>query len=109
MKLFVNWDEIDTIHLETMDRKIYTGENIMLVRNEIFPKAVVPEHNHYHEQMLYILSGECDVTTDGETKHLKAGEMALFPSDAKHSVVNTLDEVLVAIDIFSPIREDFLK
>ena len=109
MKLFANWDEIETIHLETMDRKIFTGENVMIVRNEIFPKVVVPMHNHYHEQMLYILSGECDVITDGETKHLKAGEMALFPSDAEHSVVNTLDEMLVAIDIFSPIREDFLK
>ena len=33
----------------------------------------------------------------------------MFPSDAEHAVTNTLDEDLVCIDIFAPIREDFLK
>lgn len=106
--LFTNWDDLKTIHLELMDRKIYTGKNVMLVRNEIKPKAVVPAHKHPHEQMLYIISGECDVTTNGTTSHLTAGGLALFPSNVEHAVVNTLDKELVAIDIFSPIREDFL-
>ncbi len=107
--MFTNWDDIETIHLELMDRKIFTGENVMLVRNEIKPKAVVAAHKHVHEQLLYVVSGECDVVTEGEKKHLTAGGLALFPSNTEHSVINTLDEVLVAIDVFSPIREDFLK
>jgi len=108
MELFTNWEALPTIKLETMDRKIYTGERVMLVRNEIHPRAVVPSHRHPHEQLLYVLSGECDVITAGEKRHLKAGGLARFPSDAEHGVVNTQDEPLVALDIFSPIREDFL-
>ncbi|GFI62242.1 hypothetical protein IMSAG049_01418 [Clostridiales bacterium] len=107
--LFTDWDSLETIHLDAMDRKIYTGKNVMLVRNSVKPKAVVPAHKHPHEQMLYVVSGECDVTSNGVTKHLSAGGLALFPSNMEHAVVNTLDEELVAIDIFSPIREDFLK
>lgn len=108
MDLFTDWDSIETIHLDLMDRKIFTGENVMLVRNAVKPKAVVPAHKHVHEQMLYVVSGECDVITEGAKQHLRAGGLALFPSNAEHSVINTLDDELVAIDIFSPIREDFL-
>lgn len=109
MNLFTNWDDIPTIHLELMERKIFTGENVMLVKNYVHPHAEVPAHKHPHEQMLYVVSGECDVITGTEKSHLKAGGLALFPSNVEHSVLNTLDEELIAIDIFSPIREDFLK
>ena len=108
MELFCNWDDIPVITLETMDRQIYTGEKVMLVRNNIHANVVIAAHSHPHEQIFYVVSGECDVTTEGQTKHLTAGGLALFPSNAVHEVVNTLDEPLVAIDIFSPIREDFL-
>lgn len=108
MNIFGNWDALPVIKLETMDRQIYTGEKVMLVRNSIHPHAVVPAHSHPHEQILYVVSGECDVTTAGDTRHLQAGGLALFPSDAEHAVTNTMDEPLIAIDIFSPIRLDFL-
>ena len=46
LKLFDNWKDIPTIHLEAMDRKIFTGKNVMIVRNEIHPKAAMPMHSH---------------------------------------------------------------
>ena len=95
MKLFDNWKDIPTIHLDLMDRKIFTGKNVMLVRNEVHPKTTMPAHSHRHEQLLYVESG--------------AGGVAWFPSNAEHSVVNTEDVPLVVFDIFTPIREDFLK
>lgn len=109
MTLFTNWEEIPVIHLETMDRKIFTGENVMLVRNEIHPNAVVPMHNHPHEQMLIVESGECEVYTEGTTQKVSAGGLVWFRADQPHRVTNLLDEPLIAIDVFSPIREDFLK
>lgn len=109
MHLFQNWDDIPVIHLETMDRKIFTGQNIMMVQNSIFPYMVLPMHKHPHEQMLYVVSGECDVTTDGITKHLTEGGLAFFASNTEHAVTNTEDVPLVAVDIFYPIREDFLS
>lgn len=108
MNIFAEWDKLPVIHLETMDRKIFHGDNVMLVRNEIHPKAVVPMHNHVHEQLLYVESGECDVTAGDEVRHVKAGGLVWFKSNEPHAVTNTLDETLVAIDIFSPIREDFM-
>ena len=109
MDLFQHWDNLPVIHLETMDRKIFTGKNIMLVQNSVHPHAVVPAHKHPHEQLLYVLSGECDVTTEGTTKHLTAGGLAFFASNAEHAVTNTEDVPLLALDIFHPIREDFLS
>lgn len=109
MKLFDNWDNIPTIPLETMDRKIFTGKQVMMVRNEVRPHTTMALHHHPHEQLLYVEAGECDVITDGQKCHLTAGGVAWFPSNAEHSVVNTGDEVLVVFDIFTPIREDFLK
>ena len=31
MKLFDNWKDIPTIHLDLMDLKIFTGKNVMIV------------------------------------------------------------------------------
>ena len=107
--IFDNWDNIPVIALENMDRQIYTGEKVMLVRNSIHPHAVLPAHSHPHEQIFYVLSGACDVTTNSGTQHLTANGLAWFASNEEHTVVNTEDVPLVAIDIFAPIREDFLK
>ena len=68
MKLFDNWKDIPTIHLDLMDRKIFTGKNVMLVRNEVHPKTTMPAHSHRHEQLLYVESGACDVITDGQVR-----------------------------------------
>ena len=109
MSLVQSWNQIETLDLETMKRKIFTGENVMLVRNVIEPHATVPAHQHPHEQILYVVSGECDAVIGGETHRMAAESMALIPSNVEHSVLVTSEEPLVAIDIFSPIRTDFLK
>ncbi len=109
MEFFESWADVPETHVGNMDRKIFTGKNVMLVRNSIEPRAVVQNHSHPHEQMIIVVSGECDVTSGGETKHFCSGAIISIPSNEEHSVVNTKDERLVAIDIFSPIREDFLE
>jgi len=109
MQIFQNWDDIPVIRLETMDRKIFTGKNIMLVQNSIHPHAVLPMHKHPHEQMIYVVSGECDVTVGGAARHLTEGGLVFIASNTEHAVTNTQDVPLVAVDVFSPIREDFLQ
>lgn len=109
MNLFENWDELDEKKLALLNRKMVYGKDIMLVRNEIHPNTATPAHAHPHEQMLVVLSGACDITTDGETRHLEKNGIAWFPSNVLHSVTNTEEEPLIALDIFTPIREDFLK
>ena len=48
MNLFTNWDDIPTIHLDLMERKIFTGENVMLVKNCVHPHAEVPALSLIH-------------------------------------------------------------
>lgn len=109
MKLFVHWKDLPQIQLPDMERKLFYGKDIMLVRNEIHPHAVLPMHSHPQEQMLLVLSGACDVVTGEEKMHLEEGGMAFFPSNVEHMVINTEDVPLVGLDVFTPIREDFLK
>ena len=66
-------------------------------------------HTHPHEQMIYVADGECEAVIDGKTFPMKTEDIALVPGDVLHQVINTQDRELIILDIFSPIREDFLK
>jgi quercetin dioxygenase-like cupin family protein len=64
-------------------------------------------HSHPHEQVGYVVSGEIDFNMEGhESIRLKAGGTYYVPSNVKHNIVTYAPTVLV--DVFTPIREDFL-
>ena len=88
---------------------IYTTscEHMMLSLVEMQAGAVVEEHSHPHEQMGLMLEGEATFTIGGETRTVSAGQMWRIPGGVIHKVVNG-DKPLRAIDIFHPIREDYL-
>ena len=65
-------------------------------------------HQHPHEQLTYIASGELDVFIGEEKNRLKAGDMFMVPSNVPHTV-QVLSKHARLIDSFTPIREDFLK
>ena len=83
------------------------GEQMMLSLVEFEPRAVVQPHSHPHEQMGMLLEGELTFTIGGETKTLGPGEMYRIPGNVRHKVV-TLDEPAKALDIFTPVREEYL-
>ena len=109
MDCITNWNALPEEALEGLERRIFHGDKAMLVRNTIHPHAVLPVHSHPHEQLLYIEAGQCELTLGGEKRLLAAGGLAWVASGVAHGVVNTGEETLVVLDIFSPIREDFLK
>jgi quercetin dioxygenase-like cupin family protein len=63
-------------------------------------------HNHQHSQSTYVESGEFEVLMGDKTQILKKGDCFFAPPSVKHGVVCKKEGVLV--DVFSPIREDFL-
>lgn len=67
--------------------------------------SVLHEHFHVNEQITSIISGELEMTVGGHTKLLKAGEMAVIPSNVPHGVVAKTD--VYAIDVFRPTRTDY--
>lgn len=55
------------------------------------PGGGPPPHKHKWEEIYVVMSGEMDVTVDGKTTRLKAGEFAHVPADTPHAY-KTLDE-----------------
>lgn len=67
--------------------------------------AAVPEHSHYHEQIVNVVEGQLELTVDGEKTVLERGKALIVPPNVPHSA-RALTEVYV-IDVFHPAREDF--
>ena len=82
------------------------GEKIMMSLVEISPNSEVPMHEHPHEQAGMVLEGEFDFTIGGVTSRVKKGDAYVIPGGVEHHVKAT-DEPAVALDIFSPPREDY--
>jgi quercetin dioxygenase-like cupin family protein len=66
-----------------------------------------PLHSHPHEQACYVAAGEVLFVMDGETTHLKPGDVFLVPSGKPHAIQQLTEHVRL-VDCFTPIREDFL-
>ena len=89
-------------------RKMIYGEKLMICRLTFAPGAVTTAHDHIHEQMTMVEKGRVRFVVGSEEKVFGPGDVLLFPSGFWHGAT-MLDEEVVLIDIFSPIREDFLK
>lgn len=63
-------------------------------------------HSHFHSQVTYVERGEFDVTVGEETRTLVAGDCFFMEPNVAHGAVCRKAGVL--IDVFSPVREDFL-
>ena len=93
---------------EGLKRKIMGyDDKIMLVKVHFEVGAVGVMHEHYHSQVTYVESGSFDVTIDGKTNTLIVGDSFYIPPHTMHGAVCTKAGVL--IDVFSPIREDFME
>ena len=98
------WEVVD----EKIKRKImsYTDE-LMLVKVAFIKGGIGTIHQHPHLQISYIASGVFEITINDETKTLKEGDVYFVPSNLLHGAVCLEDGVL--IDVFNPMREDFIK
>ena len=83
----------------------YNGE-LMAVRVWFDKGAIGELHKHPHAQVAYVESGRFDVTVGEETRTLTAGDSFYVSPETMHGAVCT--EAGVLIDMFSPVREDFL-
>lgn len=88
-------------------RKIYgTDDQIMMVV-VIFEKgAIGARHAHPHRQVTYVHKGSFEVTIGDKTEVLQAGDGFYAAPEKEHGVVALEEGVL--IDVFNPMREDFL-
>lgn len=100
----IKWDTVG----EGVKRKIMGyDDKIMLVHVAFDKGGIGPMHQHYHSQVTYVVSGSFDVTIDGKTETLKTGDSFYIPPNVIHGAICTEPGEL--IDVFSPIREDFME
>jgi quercetin dioxygenase-like cupin family protein len=82
------------------------GKNLMLSYLEMDEKAVVPLHSHPHEQGGILLKGKMKLTIGDEVRIVEPGAMFIIPPHTYHRAV-AIGGPVVALDIFSPVREDY--
>ena len=107
---FYRWDDIPRERVsDLLDRKLITGDRMMLAHVYLKKGCIVPKHQHENEQLTYILEGALRfwLGEDGEEELVvAAGEVLHIPSNLPHkaeALEDTLD-----VDIFSPPRQDWL-
>lgn len=105
------WSEMELEQVgPKLDRRLITGERMMLAHVYLKRGCVVPRHQHHNEQFTYILEGVLRFwigETEGEVIDVRAGEVLHIPSMVFHkaeALEDTLD-----VDVFSPPREDWLN
>ena len=105
---FVESSEIEWQQMaEGVRRKILSyDKNLMMVRVDFEKGAIGSLHKHPHIQMTNIESGSFEVEIDGVKKVLNAGDVFYVHSNLVHGVLCLEKGVL--IDVFNPMREDFI-
>ena len=108
---FFRWSDLPLEQVSPMlDRRLITGDRMMLAHVYLKKGCIVPRHQHENEQLTYILEGALRFfigEDESETIEVRAGEVLHIPSNVWHkaeALEDTLD-----VDIFSPPRQDWLE
>jgi quercetin dioxygenase-like cupin family protein len=64
-------------------------------------------HAHPHEQISYIAKGSFEFTIEGNVEVVHTGDSVYIPPNAQHGTLALEDSIIV--DVFTPMRDDFLK
>lgn len=94
---------------DVLERRLISGDKLMLAYVYLKQGCLVPLHEHEHEQMTYVLSGALRFrigAEDGEEIIVRAGEVLHTPSHVPH-MAEALEDT-VGLDAFSPPRQDWL-
>jgi quercetin dioxygenase-like cupin family protein len=83
------------------------GDHIMMSFVDFaYADALVPMHQHPHEQMGMGLEGEFELIINGDARIIRAGDAYAIPGNTPHSA-RSINGPARALDIFYPIREDY--
>ena len=94
-------------------RQIFPGLNARLIHSDrvshswvdVDAGASFPEHQHPHEQIVTVLSGQLELVVDGVAHTLRPGVVFVIPPNVRHSGGSTTG--CRVLDAFAPVREDY--
>ena len=92
---------------ENLTRRVLAhNDKLMLVEHTMEEGSVFPRHSHPHEQLAYLVSGHIRVQAGDQTFEARSGDSFVLRGGVEHQV--TALQRSVALDIFTPVREDYL-
>jgi quercetin dioxygenase-like cupin family protein len=104
------WDAIPKEPVNPLlDRRLISGQRMMLAHVYLKKGCLVPRHSHENEQLTYVLEGALHFWLGEDEKEevvVRSGEVLVIPSHLPHKALaleDTLD-----VDVFSPPRQDWL-
>ena len=104
------WDDMPRERVSgKLERRLITGERMMLAHVYLAKGCIVPKHSHENEQLTYVLEGALKFwlgEDERDERVVGPGEVLLIPSNLPHkaeALEDTLD-----VDVFSPPRQDWI-
>ena len=88
-------------------KSLVHGERTHLTRVELKRGALIPEHQHPQEQTGYLVSGRLRFFAGADETIVSPGDSWTFAPDEAHGA-EALEDTVV-IEVFSPLREDYLN
>ncbi len=108
---FYRWSDMPKEKVnDHLERRLITGDRMMLAHVYLKKGCVVPRHQHHNEQLTYILEGALHFWIGEDEKQevvVRAGEVLQIPEHVWHKAQALEDTV--DVDVFSPPREDWLN
>jgi quercetin dioxygenase-like cupin family protein len=107
---FYRWDDMPREKVsDLLERRLVTGDRMMLAHVYLKKGCVVPRHQHENEQLTYIIEGALRFWIGEDEKQqmdVRAGEVLHIPSNVWHKAEALEDTV--DVDVFSPPRQDWI-
>jgi len=102
------WTDIEPEQMNPLvTRQFVSGAYAMLARIVLKKGAQVPLHSHMNEQLSHVVEGALKFLLEGQEVAVRAGEILCIPPHVPHEVIALEDSV--ALDIFSPPRQDWIE
>lgn len=93
---------IEGIRLKTLVH----GEKTLLCEFRIKKGKVLPSHSHPHEQTGYLVSGHMKFIIGDNVFDVEPGDSWCIPGDVEHAAEAFEDSM--GVEVFSPVREEYL-
>ena len=107
MKVY-NWETIEQEQMATLiARQVVHSQRMTIARIHIKKGGLVPRHHHENEQISQVLEGKLRFVFNDTEIVASPGDVIEIPSNESHEVVALEDSV--ALDIFQPLRGDWLS
>jgi quercetin dioxygenase-like cupin family protein len=101
-----NADGYKSILDKIRQKTLVYGQKTLLAEFRLAKGAVVPAHQHPHEQTGYLVSGRLELTIGGQCHLVTPGGSWCIAGNVTHSALALEDAV--AVEAFSPVRNDYL-